>query len=96
MEQTVFWIGIAAALLITAANFPQAWKMIRTGNVTSISLWTYSLLVAGNVGWLAYGILREDVPLIICNTISTLLCVFILLLKLFPSVLGHARKTAGK
>lgn len=89
----VFWMGIAAAGCITLANVPQAWKIIRTGDVSGVSGWTYALLVTGNALWLIYGLLRDDMPLTIANSISTLLCALILVMKLFPNALRRTQKT---
>lgn len=92
MEPFVFWIGIAAATAITGANVPQAIKIFRTGDTKSISAMTYTLLVVGNLLWLVYGILNEDIPIILSNAIATLLCCGILLVKVFPAVLVKIKK----
>ena len=75
-------IGFVSAVLTTAANFPQAVKIIRTGSTKSISTATYALLFTGLSLWLTYGILREDWPLILANGISALLAGTILVLKI--------------
>lgn len=77
----VKWLGLVAAFFITVANLPQTYKMIRTRSVKDISTMTYALLVVGNAAWLAYGIIRNDLPLIIGNSISTVTCIAILALK---------------
>ncbi|MBD3583842.1 SemiSWEET family sugar transporter [Flavobacterium selenitireducens] len=78
----VKWLGLVAAFFITVANFPQTFKMIRTGSAKDISTMTYLLLVIGNAAWLVYGIIKEDLPLIVGNSISTATCALILCLKL--------------
>jgi MtN3 and saliva related transmembrane protein len=75
-------IGFTAAFFITAANIPQAVKIIRTKSTKGISSWTYGILLAGNICWLVYGILREDLPIILSNSISAGLCATIWILKL--------------
>lgn len=74
--------GYAAALLTMISNIPQAVKIIKTKDTKSVSAGTYSLLLAGLVLWIVYGILRSDLPLIICNSFSALFCGLVLLLKL--------------
>ena len=76
-------LGLAAALLTTIANVPQAVKIIKTRSTKSISSFTYALLFAGLVLWLIYGIIQEDLPLILANAVSALLAGIILILKLF-------------
>jgi MtN3 and saliva related transmembrane protein len=75
-------IGFTAALLITTANIPQAVKIIRTKSTKGISSWTYGILLLGNICWLIYGILREDLPIILSNSISAGLCGIIWILRL--------------
>lgn len=75
-------IGFVAAILTTAANLPQAVKIIRTRSVTDISSLTYSLLFVGLSLWTFYGVEKDDWPLIICNGISALLAGTILVMKL--------------
>ncbi len=74
-------LGLAAAALTTAANIPQAYKIVKTKSTKSISTITYSLLLTGFIVWIIYGIYREDVPIIIANGISALVSITILFLK---------------
>lgn len=76
-------LGFAAALLTTAANIPQAIKVIRTRSTKSLSAATYTMLFIGMVIWVVYGIMREDLPLIVANGISGILCGIILFMKLW-------------
>ena len=75
-------IGFVAAIFTTAANLPQAVKIIRTKSVKDISALTYSLLFVGLSLWTFYGIEKDDWPLIVCNGISALLAGIILAMKL--------------
>lgn len=60
-------IGLAAAMFSTVNQMPQAWKIIRSKDTGSISLYTYSLLWIAVTLWLIYGIVIRDKPLIISN-----------------------------
>lgn len=82
-------IGLVAAALITVANLPQLIKIIKKGSAKDISVGTYVLLIAGNGCWLAYGILKTDVPIIVGNSISTVLCSLILMYKLIGGKLNR-------
>ena len=75
-------LGIVAAILTTAANVPQAVKIIRTKSTESISSATYALLLTGVLLWLVYGIFKEDLPIILANAVSALLAAVILVMKL--------------
>ncbi len=74
-------LGLAAAALTTVANVPQAVKMIRTKSTKSISAIAYSILLTGLLLWLAYGILKNDLPIILANAASALVTGIILTMK---------------
>ncbi len=75
-------LGLAAALFSTINQMPQAWKIIRSKDTGSISLYTYSLLWIAVTLWLVYGITINDKPLIISNTISIIPITYIYFIKL--------------
>ena len=75
-------IGYTAAALTTVANLPQTYKIIKTRSTKDISIVTYFMLTLGCGLWVTYGILNNDIPLIIANGISTTICLLILLIKL--------------
>ncbi len=77
-------LGYVAAALTTFANLPQAIKMIKTQSVEDVSTLTYSMLLAGLVCWVIYGFMQEDWPLIIANSVSSIITAVVLLLKLLP------------
>lgn len=79
---TPTWIGLAAALLTTAAFAPQAFKVWRTRSTRDISLAMFSLMVTGLCLWLIYGILIEDIPLILANAVTLILASAILVAKI--------------
>lgn len=79
---TITYVGIAAAVLTTASNLPQAWKTIKTQDTKSLSFGTFSMLFAGTVLWSIYGWLIKDYPILVANGISTILSGIIFYLKL--------------
>jgi MtN3 and saliva related transmembrane protein len=76
------WIGMAAALLTTAAYAPQAIKVWRSRSTRDVSLAMFSMMVVGLVLWLTYGILIADVPLIVANAVTLVLAASILVAKI--------------
>ncbi len=76
------WIGIAAAILTTTAFAPQAFQAWRTRSTRDVSLTMFSLMVTGVVLWLVYGILIDDLPLILANAVTLLLAGSILVAKI--------------
>jgi MtN3 and saliva related transmembrane protein len=75
-------VGFSAAALITAANIPQAFKVIKTKSTKGISSWSYGILFAANLLWVAYGIMQRDLPIVISNSISAVLCGIIWIIRL--------------
>jgi MtN3 and saliva related transmembrane protein len=76
------WIGMAAALLTTAAYAPQAIKVWRSRSTKDISLAMFSMMVTGITLWLIYGILINDVPLILANAVTLIFAAAILIAKI--------------
>lgn len=75
-------IGFVAAALTTAAFVPQAWLSWRTRDLRGVSLGMYALFTVGIALWLAYGWLLRAWPLIVANTVTLILALGILVLKL--------------
>lgn len=69
--QTTEIIGLIAACLTTTAFFPQVIKTVKSKSTKDISLPMYSLMFAGTVSWLMYGLLKNDLPIILANGISS-------------------------
>ncbi len=75
-------IGYFAATLTTLSFVPQAWHTFRTRDVRGISLGMYSLFTTGVAGWLAYGVLLGEWPIILANAITLALSLAVLVMKL--------------
>lgn len=82
MIDYVTMLGVASGLLGTAAHFPQVIKSLKTQETRDISLLTAIAMAVANAGWLAYGILIHNFPLILTNSISLASTCSILFLKL--------------
>lgn len=66
-------LGLVAATLTTFAFLPQVVKTWRSKSAEDLSLGTFSMFCAGVVCWLAYGILIEDLPIILANAVTLVL-----------------------
>jgi MtN3 and saliva related transmembrane protein len=78
-------IGLAAAVCTTTANLPQLKKAWTTGQTDDISLKTLLLFGCGLVLWVVYGILKEDIVIILANGISLAVLAALLYLKLMQT-----------
>jgi|SRR5688500_196908 MtN3 and saliva related transmembrane protein len=77
-------IGSLAAICSTTSFVPQAWKIIRTRDTSSLSARMYAVTVTGFSLWLVYGIMLGEWPLIVTNAICLALSAFILLMRILP------------
>lgn len=75
-------IGTIAAVLTTFAFLPQVIKVIKTKDTESIALGMYLMQVVGIALWLLHGLVIEDLPLIMANSVSLVLSGTILYYKL--------------
>ena len=77
-------MGGIAAVLSTVSFVPQATKIIRSRDTSSISTGMYAVTVAGFTLWTVYGAMQTAWPLIASNSICLILSAFILTMKLLP------------
>ncbi|AXB57495.1 SemiSWEET family sugar transporter [Flavobacterium fluviale] len=66
-------LGLFAGTCVTLATIPQILKVWKTKKVKEISLKMFGTLTFGIAIWVVYGILKNDLPIIITNSISLLL-----------------------
>jgi MtN3 and saliva related transmembrane protein len=63
-------LGFFAGICVTLSVIPQIVKVWRTKKVQDISLLTFSMLTFGIALWVVYGILKNDLPIVITNGVS--------------------------
>jgi MtN3 and saliva related transmembrane protein len=75
-------IGLTAGFCTTVAFLPQAIKTWKTKSAKDLSLGMYSIFCTGIILWLIYGILINDLPVILTNLATMILATSILYFKL--------------
>jgi MtN3 and saliva related transmembrane protein len=75
-------IGLVAGTLTTLAFLPQVWHVWRTRQTRGLSLTWLLAFSLGLALWTAYGLLSDDLPVILANGITLLLCFFLIVMKL--------------
>ena len=75
-------IGTLAASLTTMSFVPQAFRTLRTRDVTGISLAMYAAFTLGVALWLVYGMTLGEWPVIIANAVTLALAASILGMKI--------------
>ena len=66
------WIGIGAGVLTSLSMLPQVIKTFKEKKAEELSLVMILALIGGIAGWIWYGILRNDLPIIVTNCFSFL------------------------
>jgi lactoylglutathione lyase len=66
-------IGYISALLTTTSFLPQAVKTWRTRSTSDLSPLMFTLFCIGVIGWLIYGIILNNLPMILANAFTILL-----------------------
>ena len=74
-------IGIIAGLLTSSSSIPQIVKIIKEKKVADLSMGMFITLSFGVLLWTVYGILRDDMPIIVTNGFSFCLNITILILR---------------
>ncbi len=75
-------IGFSAAILTTFGFVPQFLRIMKTKQTAGLSLHMMIQLALGLLLWLIYGLLREDIVLIVANGVGFLivfstLCIYL-------------------
>lgn len=75
---TSSFIGFIAGICVTVAVIPQIITVWKTKKVQNVSITMFGILTFGILLWIIYGVLQNDLPIIITNSISLTLNVVML------------------
>ena len=75
-------VGYFAGFFTTVAFVPQVLKTWKSKSASDLSLGMFSVFSLGVLCWLIYGILLAAVPMILWNTVTLILAVALLVMKL--------------
>lgn len=78
----IILLGLAAGALTTIAFIPQVIRTWKTKSAHDLSLGMYIILCTGILLWLIYGLIIEDIPIIVANAVTLSLALVILYFKL--------------
>lgn len=71
-------IGLIAAFLTTVSFLPQAIKVYRSQSTDGLSLPMYIIMFVGVCMWLYYGIRIESLSVVVANTVTAAMQIFII------------------
>lgn len=73
MEDHAGIVGLAAGICTSISLLPQLVKLVRDKKAEDISLFYLLILFAGLALWIWYGVLRDDLPILLTNGFSLVL-----------------------
>lgn len=79
---TISLLGLLAGSFTTIAFLPQVLKTWKSRSAKDLSLGMFSIFTMGVALWLAYGILINDLPVILANVVTLILASTLLFFKL--------------
>ena len=79
MKQYATYIGIFAGVCTCISLLPQLVKIIREKKAENISYLMLFILLIGVGGWILYGFLKNDLPIIITNCFSFLINLLVII-----------------
>jgi MtN3 and saliva related transmembrane protein len=91
-QQTINFIGYAAATCTTISFLPQLIRVIKLRSAREISLGMFVIFSTGTGLWLAYGVLSHSAPVAVANAVTFVLSMSILLLKLRYDHMGAKKE----
>lgn len=78
---TIQFLGLLAGGCTTLAFVPQVIKTYKARSAEGLSLGMFSIFFAGVAMWLVYGILKQDLPVIIANFVTLILAFTLIVFK---------------
>ena len=82
MQYGVYILGILAAALTSLSYLPQLQKAIPQNSTSDLSLKMLVALSAGLCLWVVYGVLKDDLVIILANSIGATLSLAVLGFKI--------------
>jgi MtN3 and saliva related transmembrane protein len=79
--KSIQWLGILAGILTTVSFLPQVMKTWKSQSAKDLSLGMFLIFSLGIALWLVYGILINDLPVILANMVTLVLSLTLLFFK---------------
>ena len=75
-------IGVTAGVLTAASMLPQVIKMFKEKEASQVSIAMILVLIAGISLWIWYGLLKEDMPIVVTNSFSLAVNIVMIILRI--------------
>ena len=80
-DNFILIIGVAAGVLTAASMLPQIFKTLKTKKAEHVSPVMLIILICGVSLWVFYGMLKNDLPIMLTNGFSVLINLLMLFLR---------------
>ena len=77
----ILFTGIAAGVLTAASMLPQVFKTLKTKKAEHVSPLMLVILICGVALWFVYGVLKNDMPIMLTNGFSFVVNLLMLFLR---------------
>lgn len=77
----ILFTGIAAGVLTAASMLPQVFKTLKTKKAEHVSPLMLVILICGVALWFVYGMLKNDMPIMLTNGFSIIVNLLMLFLR---------------
>ncbi|MFN3527587.1 MAG: SemiSWEET family sugar transporter [Candidatus Altarchaeaceae archaeon] len=78
-------LGIIAGIIVLTGFIPQIYKGYRTKKLDDLSYYMVGLLSFGMFLWVIYGVIRNDIAIILTNVIGVSLNLILIFMKFYYS-----------
>jgi MtN3 and saliva related transmembrane protein len=75
-------VGLFAGICTASSLLPQLIKTVKEKKAGDISKVMLFVLLTGVATWIVYGVMRDDLPIIITNSFSLLLNILMIILRI--------------
>ena len=76
-------LGYIAGSSVIIVNIPQIYTICKNKSAKDVSLYMILLNIFTGILFLIYGILLEELPLIICETLYIIVSIILLIIKIY-------------
>ncbi len=80
--QWIDYLGLVGVVTGSLTFVPQVYKAWKSQSVGDLSIWMVLILLTNVMIWLVYGIVKEDLAMILANSIILFLSLLMLYFKL--------------
>jgi len=75
------WLGFVAGAVTSIGFIPQLVRGFKTKHLEDVSYWMPLVLATGMSLWLIYGFFRQDIAIVVANSLGVTCSILLLIMK---------------